>query len=75
MEIKVENLSKSFKKNIVLKDVNLLMTSGKIYGLSGRNGSGKSILLKLICGLYKPTSVKYYLTELSIIRMMFMSLT
>lgn len=58
MEIKVENLSKSFKKNIVLKDVNLLMTSGKIYGLSGRNGSGKSVLLKLICGLYKPTSGK-----------------
>ena len=58
MEIKVENLSKSFKKNIVLKDVNLLMTSGKIYGFSGRNGSGKSVLLKLICGLYKPTSGK-----------------
>ena len=58
METKVENLSKSFKKNIVLKDVNLLMTSGKIYGLSGRNGSGKSVLLKLICGLYKPTSGK-----------------
>ena len=58
MEIKVENLSKSFKKNIVLKDVNLLITSVKIYGLSGRNGSGKSVLLKLICGLYKPTSGK-----------------
>ncbi len=58
MEIKVENLSKSFKKNTVLKDVNLSMTSGKIYGLSGRNGSGKSVLLKLICGLYKPTSGK-----------------
>ena len=58
MEIKVENLSKSLKKNKVLKDVNLSMTSGKIYGLSGRNGSGKSVLLKLICGLYKPTSGK-----------------
>ncbi len=58
MEIKVENLSKSFKKNIVLKDINLSMTSGRIYGLSGRNGSGKSVLLKLICGLYKPSSGK-----------------
>ena len=50
MEIKVENLSKSFKKNTVLKDVNLSMTSGKIYGLSGRNGSGKTVLFKSICG-------------------------
>lgn len=54
MKIEVKNISKSFKKNQVLKDVNLTLESGKIYGFQGRNGSGKTVLLKILCGLFKP---------------------
>lgn len=56
MTIDCINLSKKFKDNYVLKDVNLHFETGKIYGLSGRNGSGKSVLLKVLCGLYFKTS-------------------
>ncbi len=52
MKIKLENVSKSFGKIKVLTDVNIKFSSGKIYGLYGRNGSGKSVLLKIISGLY-----------------------
>lgn len=58
MEIKVQNISKKFKNNYVLQDVNMTFKDGNIYGLSGRNGSGKSVLLKIICGLYSPTEGK-----------------
>lgn len=56
MEIVIKNISKKFKNNLVLDDINLKLKSGKIYGLCGRNGSGKSVLLKIICGFYYPTS-------------------
>ena len=55
MKIEVKNLEKKFKNNTILSDVNLEFTSGHIYGLAGRNGSGKSVFLKILCGLYKPT--------------------
>lgn len=55
MKIEVQNLEKKFKTNTILSDVNLEFTSGHIYGLAGRNGSGKSVFLKILCGLYKPT--------------------
>lgn len=53
--IQIENLSKEFKNEMVLQDVNLSMTEGKIYGLIGHNGSGKTVLMKCICGLLQPT--------------------
>lgn len=56
MKIEIKNVSKKFKKNVVLNNVNASFESGYIYGLSGRNGSGKSVFLKLLCGLYKPTT-------------------
>ncbi len=55
MKIEIKNVSKKFKKNYVLTNINLKLSDGNIYGLSGRNGSGKSVLLKIICGLYSPT--------------------
>ena len=55
MKIEVQNLEKKFKNNTILSDVNLEFTSGHIYGLAGRNGSGKSAFFKILCGLYKPT--------------------
>lgn len=67
MEIIVKNVSKSFKDIPVLNQVNLEFLEGKIYGLEGRNGSGKSVLLKIICGLYLPSegSVLFNFKELN----------
>ncbi len=55
MKIEVKNVSKEFKKVFVLEKLNMTFESGKIYGLTGRNGSGKSVLLKLLCAFYEPT--------------------
>lgn len=52
MEIKLENVSKRFKNENVLKGISYSFESRKIYSIVGRNGSGKSVLLKIIAGLY-----------------------
>ena len=42
MKLVIENLSKSFDKKEVLKNINFTFENGKIYGLLGRNGAGKT---------------------------------
>ena len=61
MNIELNNVSKNFKNQTVLENVNLKLESGKIYGLVGRNGSGKSVLLKIMTGLMEPSDgiIKY----------------
>lgn len=54
--IEVIGLAKSFRKNNVLSNVNLTFGDGMIHGLVGRNGSGKTVLMKCICGLLQPTA-------------------
>lgn len=56
MKIEIRDLCKEFKKNTVLDHVNLQMEDGKIYGIVGRNGSGKTMLFRCLAGLVKPTS-------------------
>lgn len=51
--IKVEQATKKIGNNIVLKAVNLDFQEGKIYGLRGRNGAGKTMLLRAIAGLIR----------------------
>ena len=51
--IVIKNLSKSFGTKQVLKDLNLKIEEGKVFGLVGINGSGKSTLLRLISGIYE----------------------
>ena len=51
--IEIKNLSKSFGSKQVLKDLNLKIEEGKVFGLVGINGSGKSTLLRLISGIYE----------------------
>lgn len=55
MVVSVENVTKAFKKEVVLRDVNMQMEGGRIYGLVGRNGSGKTVLMKCISGFLRPT--------------------
>ena len=56
--IEIRNLTKIYKKQTVLNDVNLRLEMGKIYGLVGVNGSGKTTLMRCIAGFAKPTKGK-----------------
>lgn len=56
--IKVEGLEKRYGEAVVLQDINLEFKKGMIYGLVGRNGSGKTMLMKSICGFIFPTKGK-----------------
>ncbi len=53
--VEIRNVSKSFKGVTVLKQVSLSVEAGKICGIIGRNGSGKTVLFKCICGLLAVT--------------------
>lgn len=56
MEIRIKNATKIIKGNVILDDVNLTMHGGMIYGLQGPNGSGKTMLMRLVSGLIRATS-------------------
>lgn len=66
MKIELKNVSKKFKNNIVINNVSVTFESGNIYGFYGRNGSGKSVLQKIISGLYLPTSGEVLLDGINI---------
>lgn len=48
--LEIKNITKSYKKNTVLRDVNIKITPGRIVGITGRNGSGKTTLIKCLMG-------------------------
>lgn len=52
--IEVQNVVKRFCDQVVLKNVSISFEKGKIHGIVGRNGSGKTVLFKCICGLMHP---------------------
>lgn len=56
MNIKINNLTKEFNKNTIIDIKDFTFENNHIYGLYGRNGSGKTVLLKLLCGYYIPTT-------------------
>ncbi len=56
MKIEFKNVNKNFKKVEILKQINLKFETGNVYGIYGRNGSGKSVFLKMIAGFMLPTS-------------------
>lgn len=53
--IELKEISKMINDKVVLNHVSCELRSGKIYGITGRNGSGKTMLFRLICGLIYPT--------------------
>lgn len=58
--IVIEHVTKKFKEDTVLEDINVTMEQGKVYGFAGNNGSGKTVLMKCICGFLPVTSGKIY---------------
>ena len=55
MKIEIKDLYKEIKKNVILDNVNITLTGGKIYGIQGKNGCGKTMLMRSIAGLVIPT--------------------
>lgn len=54
MPIQCVHVTKKYGSQVVLKDISVLFEDGKIHGLVGRNGSGKTLLMKCICGYVQP---------------------
>lgn len=52
--IEIKNMSKSFKSHKVLNDINISIEKGSVCGFVGLNGSGKTLLMKVIAGFLKP---------------------
>lgn len=56
----VKNVSKRFGDETAVREVSLFLEPGKIYGIVGRNGSGKTVLFKMIIGFLRPTAGKIF---------------
>ena len=54
--IELTHVTKRFGQELVLKEVNLTLERGRVYGIVGNNGSGKTVLMKCICGFLIPTT-------------------
>ncbi|MEE1327715.1 MAG: ATP-binding cassette domain-containing protein [Oscillospiraceae bacterium] len=63
MIIRTKNATKYIRGALILDKVNVEFESGKIYGLQGPNGSGKTMLMRLVGGLIRPTSGEVYIDE------------
>lgn len=61
--IDVQNVTKKYREYTVVNDVSLSVERGSIVGLIGRNGSGKTVLMKMICGLVTPTAGSVYVNR------------
>ncbi len=53
--LETNNLTKIYERKEAVKDVNLHIREGEIYGLIGRNGAGKTTIMRIISGLSRPT--------------------
>ena len=68
--IEVKNVSKSFSGRAILQNISLPVEQGTTVGLVGANGSGKSVLFKIICGFEKPDQGSVYVrAETSLVKM------
>jgi ABC-2 type transport system ATP-binding protein len=56
LKIEIINYTKNLSHNCVLNNISLTLESGHIYGFTGKNGSGKTMLMRAVCGLITPSS-------------------
>jgi len=61
--ISLQNVSKNFGKFEAVKNINIEIEKGKIFGLVGPNGAGKTTILSMISGILKPTKGKIYIFD------------
>ena len=61
--VKILNLTKKFEEETVLDDVTISFERGKIHGIIGRNGSGKTMMFKMICGFIPPSDGEIYVND------------
>ncbi len=66
--LRAEHLSKTIKKNRIIKDFSIAVHSGEVVGLLGPNGAGKTTTFYMICGLVPPTDGKVFLDEHDVTR-------
>ena len=64
--IELQNISKSFGKHEIIKNVSLCVEQGKTVGLIGANGSGKSVLFKILCGFERPDAGNVFVQKNSL---------
>ena len=58
--VQISHVTKCFGEELVLKEVNLTLNYGQVYGIVGNNGSGKTVLMKCICGFLPTTTGRIY---------------
>lgn len=58
--LETKNICKKFKDQVAVDEVSIAIPENSVYGLLGANGAGKSTVLKMIAGIYKPTSGEIY---------------
>ena len=59
-QIVLERVGKKYGKKRILQDISVTFSSGNVYGLIGENGAGKTVLLRMICGLSTVTEGSVY---------------
>ena len=64
--IELQDVCKMFEKETILKNVNLICKNGSITGIIGRNGYGKTVLFKCICGFLKLEQGEIYIHGMNI---------
>ncbi|MBT3408499.1 ABC transporter ATP-binding protein [archaeon] len=66
--IEFKDITKAFGSKKILDNVNLKISKGDIFGIIGPSGSGKSTLMKVLMGIYKPTSGSIYFKEKEVLK-------
>lgn len=61
--VQIKCLTKKINNTVILEDINLTLERGHIYGIVGRNGSGKTMLFRAIAGLIRPTAGEIWIDD------------